>query len=204
MKNFIFPTIKEESFSSTRGNMENKIFYFSTTGKSFWTALTLANELTNCDIIAIKDYDIDKPVHAKRIGFIFPVFRGGLPEIIKYFLSELKIDGTPYIFSIHTYSNNDGITSLQIREKMLSCETPINAVFPLKMKECNSHYAYSNIFDENEISKMLLRTQRKISKAAKIISSEQNYLKNDFPLFANHKRKSTTHYFRAKNKMAIC
>lgn len=184
--------------------MENKIFYFSTTGKSFWAALALANELTNCDIIAIKDYDINKPIRAKKIGFVFPVFRGGLPNIVKHFLSELKIDGTPYIFSIYTYNNNNGITSLQIREKMISCETPINAIFPVKMKECGNHYSYSNIFGKSEISKMLLRTQKKILKAAKIICSEQNYLKNDFALFTKHKYKKAAHYFRVKNKMAIC
>lgn len=183
--------------------MENKIFYFSTTGKSFWAALTLANELTNCDVIAIKDYDTSKPIHAKKIGFIFPVFRGGLPTIVKHFLSELKIDGAPYIFSIHTYNNNDGVTSLQIREKMISYETPINAVFPLKMK-CGSHYSSSNTFSKSEISKMLLRTQKKISKVAKIISSEQNYLKNNFSLFTNRKHKSATHCFRAKNKTPVC
>ena len=183
--------------------MENKIFYFSNTGKSFWAALTLANELTNCDIIAIKDYDTNTPIRAQKIGFIFPVFRGGLPEIVKRFLSELKIDGTPYIFSIHTYNNNDGITSLQIREKMLSFESPINAVFPLKMRENYSHNVYANKFDENAVSKMLLKAQKKLLKAAKIISTEQNYLKNNFILFAKHKRRNAAKSLKAK-KMITC
>lgn len=169
--------------------MDNKIFYFSTTGKSFWTALTLANELTDCDIIAMKDYDTEKPIFAQKIGFVFPVYHGGIPDTVKHFLSEIKIDGNPYLFSIHTYNNNDGITSLQIREKMLSCDTPINAVFPLQMTQRNSHHSYTDIFGEKAILKMLQKTQIKIGKIAKIISSEKNYLKKSFKLFI--KQKST-------------
>lgn len=181
--------------------MENKIFYFSTTGKSFWAALTLANKLTNCDIIAIKDYDTNEPIRAQKIGFIFPVFRGGLPNIIKHFLSELKIDGTPYIFSIYTYSYNEGIASLQIREKMLSCDTPINAVFPLKMKE---YHSYDDIFNENAILKMLLKAEKKLSQAAEIISAEQNHLKNNFTLFSKHKHKNAVKLSLIKKKITIC
>lgn len=167
--------------------MENKIFYFSVTGKSFWTALTLANELTNCDIIAMKDYDIDKPIFAQKIGFVFPVYYGGIPDTVKNFLSKIKIDGNPYLFSIHTYNNNDGITSLQIREKMISCEAPINAVFPLKMTQRNSQHSYTDIFGENAILEMLQKTQTKITKIAKIISQEKDYLKRSFNLFKRHK-----------------
>ena len=72
--------------------MKNEIFYFSATGKSFWTALTLANELTNCDVTAMKDYDTDKPIRARKIGFVFPVYYGGLPDSVKHFLSEIKIE----------------------------------------------------------------------------------------------------------------
>lgn len=180
--------------------MENKIFYFSTTGKSFWAALTLANELTNCDIIAVNDYDTNEPVRAQKIGFIFPVFRGGLPNIIKRFLSELKIDGTPYIFSIYTYNYNEGITSLQIRERMLSCDAPINAVFPLKMKEPRSYVDKS---DKNEISKMLLKAQKKISRAAEIISAEQNHLRDNFSLFPKHKCKNASKASPATKKVTI-
>jgi putative NADPH-quinone reductase len=173
--------------------MDNKIFYFSATGKSFWAALTLANELTNCDIIAMKDYDTDKPIFAQKIGFVFPVYHGGIPDTVKRFLSEIKIDGCPYLFSIHTYNDNDGITSLQIREKMLSCDTPINAVFPLRMQQNNSRRSYTDIFGESAILKMLKKAQTKICKIAQIISCEENYLKNSFKLFRKHKHAIKKH-----------
>ena len=172
--------------------MKNKIFYFSATGKSFWTALTLANELTNCDVTAMKDYDTDKPIRARKIGFVFPVYYGGLPDSVKHFLSEIKIDGTPYLFSVHTYNNNDGITELQIREKMLACDTPINAVFPLKMEQRYSRHSYTNIFGNGAVLKMLQRTQTKIGKIAEIISCEKNHLKKSFRL-SKHKRLAKKH-----------
>ena len=182
--------------------MENKIFYFSVTGKSFWTALTLANELTNCDITAMKDYDTTEPIRAQKIGFVFPVYHGGIPDSVKRFLSEIKIDGTPYLFSVHTYNNNDGITELQIREKMLACDTLMNAVFPLKMTQRYCHSSYIDIFGESAVLKMLQKTQTKIGKIAEIISCEKNHLKRTFRLSTKHKRIAKKQN-RVKEKLII-
>ena len=65
------------------------IFYFSGTGNSAWAARQLAKLTgdTAYDITSLNERpDID---NAKQIGFVFPVYAWGAPEIMAEFAKKL-------------------------------------------------------------------------------------------------------------------
>lgn len=65
------------------------IFYFSGTGNSAWAARQLARLTgdTACDITTLKELpDMDS---AKQLGFVFPVYAWGAPEVMGAFVKKL-------------------------------------------------------------------------------------------------------------------
>ena len=93
------------------------IFYFSATGNSEYVAKKIANEehdrvISIPDAIANKKYEYYLGEHEK-VGFVMPVYFGGLPTIILYFLENLEvlnIQGT-YFYHVLTCGENTGEAS---------------------------------------------------------------------------------------------
>ena len=77
------------------------IFYFSGTGNSAWAARQLAR-LTDdeaYDIISLKEQpNID---HAKQIGFVFPVYAWGAPEVVVEFAKKAAQDPSLHLRRVH-------------------------------------------------------------------------------------------------------
>ena len=65
--------------------MKKIIYYFSATGNSLTTAKLLAEELGNCEIIALaslKNQDEIK-IQADVIGFVFPIYYSDMPCLMR-------------------------------------------------------------------------------------------------------------------------
>lgn len=82
---------------------KNVIFCFSGTGNSLHSAITIAEELRNTDIILMKEstkgYDASK---AECIGFVFPVYYWTMPQFIKEYIQTLSLNSNAYCFAIAT------------------------------------------------------------------------------------------------------
>lgn len=84
------------------------IFYFSGTGNSLYVARKL-QEIDGSELIDIADalnkkrfnYNVKEN---EKIGFIFPVYFYGLPNLVTEFVDKLKIesDKEPFIYSVIT------------------------------------------------------------------------------------------------------
>jgi Formate hydrogenlyase subunit 6/NADH:ubiquinone oxidoreductase 23 kD subunit (chain I) len=111
-------------FVQMQGSMEGLvlIFYFSATGNSEYVAKKIAKKehdrvISIPKAIANKEYVYQLKEHEK-VGFIMPVYFGGLPSIILYFLENLEllnIRGT-YFYHVLTCGENTGEASAQLNK----------------------------------------------------------------------------------------
>ena len=81
------------------------IFYFSGTGNSYATAVQLEKRLNETilnitDCIQKEKYRFS-PVQEETVGFVCPVYYGGLPSIVCDFLEKIEFDNKPeYVFAL--------------------------------------------------------------------------------------------------------
>ncbi|HBT95928.1 MAG TPA: hypothetical protein DEB24_07585 [Coriobacteriia bacterium] len=85
------------------------IYYFSATGNSLAVALELAEKLGAPDPISIPGtFMLDDPYaaarEADRVGFVFPVHRATLPEMVRGFIEMMPKRADCYYFAVSTYT----------------------------------------------------------------------------------------------------
>lgn len=93
--------------------MKTILYCFSATGNSLATAKDISSRLTG-DVqirsIAAGIRQQSKEIDAERVGFIFPVFAWGVPEIVVKFITSLSIPANAYLFAIATCGGTPGGT----------------------------------------------------------------------------------------------
>ncbi|QOR35002.1 EFR1 family ferrodoxin [Clostridium sp. 'deep sea'] len=106
-----------------------KIFYFTATGNSLYVAKTfkanlysIPSELNNSKLT----YQDDK------IGLIFPCYFGGVPRIVKEFLSKAKLT-SDYVFVIITYGSSVMGTYNMLKQLALKNNIDIKYINKVKM-----------------------------------------------------------------------
>lgn len=113
------------------------IFYFSGTGNSAWVARQLA-EGQNEDLLAIageinknKEYTLKE---GEKVGFVFPVYAWGPPEIVLRFIRQLKMGKPEYLFFVCTCGDDTGriaqVFSAAIRQKGWQCVAGYSVTMP--------------------------------------------------------------------------
>lgn len=102
--------------------MKNRIYFFTGTGNSLKVAKDLAASMGNCELIAIcKDADLDIPTGYDRIGFVFPVYFFGLPQLVVDFVHKANLtkESAGYFFAVATPGGFSGKPLTQM-ERLLS------------------------------------------------------------------------------------
>lgn len=95
----------------------NRIYFFTGTGNSLKVAKDIAASLTECEIVAIhKGTDINIPTGYERIGFVFPVYYFGLPDMVADFIRKAKLskENAPYYFAVATPGGFSGKPIVQM------------------------------------------------------------------------------------------
>ena len=108
---------------------ENVIFCYSGTGNCLDMARNIAKKLGDTDIVMMRKYPAVTDVRgAKRVGFIFPCYGGGLPGHVERYIRDIKVSPDAYTFGIAQCAayKGEGLSK-------------INAVIPLKYWAAVSH-----------------------------------------------------------------
>ena len=79
------------------------IYYFSATGNSLKMAMDIASKKKDVEIRKIGMNSVNKYSESKEVGFIFPVYMGAIPDIVREFLHNFTFKKGTYYFSICTY-----------------------------------------------------------------------------------------------------
>ncbi len=85
--------------------MKNRIYFFTGTGNSLWVAKEIANELIECDIVAIKSgMDMVIPKGLERVGFVYPTYGWASPLMVADYFRNAQFprQGDTYFFAVTT------------------------------------------------------------------------------------------------------
>lgn len=91
-------------------NKRITIYHFSATGNSLKVAMDIASNYVEAELIKIKYEALTIHPESEIVGFVFPVYMGGLPDIVQQFLLEFPFRQNIYYFAIGTYYTYKGIT----------------------------------------------------------------------------------------------
>jgi ferredoxin len=88
-----------------------KIYYFSGTGNSLWSAKKIAQLIGSCELynIGVEAQKKEIILEAEAIVLIFPSYAYGLPLIVSRFVKN-AVFNTPYIAAFVTYGSSPGGT----------------------------------------------------------------------------------------------
>ena len=88
---------------------ENVIFCFSGTGNCLDIAKNIAKRMGDTDIIMMRKAPAVTDVSAaKRVGFVFPCYAGGLPGDVEKYAKTIKVKPKAYTFGVCSYAGYIG------------------------------------------------------------------------------------------------
>jgi ferredoxin len=100
-------------------NEKVTIYYFSATGNSLKMAMDIASRFEQSEVLRIGTTIPVSHPESETVGFIFPVYMGGLPKIVSRFLQHFLFKKDMYYFSIGTYFTYTG-NALSVVNKLLT------------------------------------------------------------------------------------
>ena len=151
------------------------IFYFSGTGNSKWVAESLAGLLHDktADILdSISNGEIIEKLSAGIqeegfLGFVFPVYAWGAPEIVIDFVKKLgKPEGNAFTFAIATCGEEAGYT-LKNFSKIIPLKSSYSLVMP------NNYVVGSDLEDEETVLSVLRNAKEEVKRMAEELSAKK-------------------------------
>jgi len=94
------------------------IYYFSATGNSLNAASVIASQSSQSELVKINRKNVTEHPDATIIGFVFPVYMGGIPTIVDSFLKNFPFRQDVYYFSVATYYTYKG-RALSVVDKIV-------------------------------------------------------------------------------------
>lgn len=150
---------------------KNVIFCYSGSGNCLDIAKNIAKRLGDTDIVMMRAEPEVKDVRgAKRVGFVFPCYAGGLPGDVERFVSELRVAPESYTFGVVSYAGYPGVGMAKI-----------NAIVPLDYWAGISHQCSCIWLMPHTLMLPMLdaeRAQERSEKLAAKIADDVLYVKH--------------------------
>lgn len=141
------------------------IFYFSGTGNSAWTARQLAR-LTGDDAYDITTLkELPSLDGSRQIGFVFPVYAWGAPEIMAEFAKKLPKPQV-FTFGLCTCGADAGLAM-----KEFSKLYPLSSSYSLAMP--NNYIIGSDTDDEDKIRQKIAAARGELERMAREIQAQE-------------------------------
>ncbi|MGL5435481.1 MAG: EFR1 family ferrodoxin [Lachnospiraceae bacterium] len=158
--------------------MQHTVYYFTGTGNSLSLAKNIAKECGNVVIQGIApQWEQAKTLMPKGIvGFVFPIYYCGIPQIVRQFMKEVNLSATDYIYVVCTYgtfSGNAGGLS-QSRSLLRDKEKELDAGFYVKMVD-NFVLLTWDVPNDKRQKVNLQKAQQKSKQIADTIIKRQNH-----------------------------
>lgn len=152
------------------------IYYFSATGNSLKAASVIASRYKKSELIKINRQHVTKHPDSTTVGFVFPVYMGGIPDLVYNFLDNFPYQKDRYYFSVATFYTYKGHT-LSVANKILNDKgfrlnygnyipTVGNCLKEYEVKEHKrpSILKQANIITEKIADDIMNKTEKQLSK----------------------------------------
>ena len=143
------------------------VFYFTATGNS----LFVARQFSDNPLSIPQELKKGKQTYeADEIGFVFPDYASGAPVIVQEFLAKNTFKA-PYLFSIITYGNANGIVAEWVRDYAKEKGVNFNYINTILMVD-----NYLPVFDMNEQMKIDKHVDENLAKLLEDVGAQKNYV----------------------------
>ena len=155
------------------------IYYFTATGNSLYIAKMLGNIIPDSKIISIlqSNKKEETSLEADKIGFVFPLYYGGIPRVLEQFIKNLEIKGHPEIFAVATRGSSTGMVKSQINKLMLPKKVQLNYLTYINMP--SNYVRLYDMKEKQENKSIRLNAKDEAIKAAHEIERGINKVEND-------------------------
>lgn len=134
------------------------IFYFTGTGNSYAAALKMQGEgeaiynITDCVHKKLYTYTLEEE---EAVGLVFPVYYGGLPTIISYFLEKLTFKGNApsYLYAVMTCGGMANGADYMLKQKLEVNGYALDALYTVTMPD--NYLLMYNLSSEEENARVL-------------------------------------------------
>lgn len=186
------------------------IYYFSGTGNSYYTAKLLGEKL----FLSVESMDLKNiPKGEQRyVGFVFPVYAFGPPNIVKKFISKLEGVEADYVFVIPTYGGMAGPT-IKITEELLK-KSRMEMKYARKIKFPDNYILSFKVPETSKQMEILDRAHKKINfiskeilKGVGIIEKEKfpvNLIPEQIHFWSSHRFRKMGKNLKADSKCTLC
>jgi ferredoxin len=99
-------------------SMKAKIFYYTGTGNSLWSARKLAEKLGGAALLPMKSANALAASDAETAGFVFPVHMWGIPRPVVEFIAKAALRPDAYLFALAVNAGQVSRTLVQLREML--------------------------------------------------------------------------------------
>lgn len=115
---------------------ENSILYFSGTGNTYDVSSKLA-EKSGFKLLSVSELAQEERVEidCEVIGLAFPIYYGGVPNIISRIIDRIKSAEVKYIFALATYGGMPGNPFKILENKLRTRDLRLGAVFLINMPD---------------------------------------------------------------------
>ena len=150
------------------------IFYFTGTGNSLYAAQKLLEDgerLVNIGAtVKSREFTYELKLN-ERVGFVCPVYFGGLPNIVSWFIRKLELTGsTPaYVYAVLTCGGNAMDADHMIRKALEKKNLFTDAVYQLIMPD--NAFIYYDLPTEEEQDKVLKTSDKEIARIRTSVTS---------------------------------
>ena len=88
--------------------MSKTIYYFTATGNSLQAALDIANGIGDAEVVSIAKTGMAAKCDSDVIGFVFPSYAWGMPNMVHDFISSGTFNPNAYFFTVVTCGSSMG------------------------------------------------------------------------------------------------
>jgi len=156
-----------------------KIFYFSGTGNSLWSAKRIEqiikekNPQENCELInmGVEDQKSEVVIEADAVVFVFPSYAYGLPLIVRRFAKKAEFK-TPYVASLVTYGSSPRGTLGGLRRILQ--KKGIAKLFFARIPAVENYIAIFGVPSQKTIDKRTAMQEKATKEAALAIIERQS------------------------------
>ncbi len=157
--------------------MKTTMYYFSGTGNSLHAAKCLAQELGETTLISIGSVAQQSSitVQTDRVGFVFPLYFWGVPEIVADVIKKMDLGKSTYIFTVITRGGSPGYTINRIEQLLAAKGKTLNVGCHLTMLGnyiLPFYYKFTNLYESPEKQrKQLENADKKLLRIANVIKN---------------------------------
>ena len=154
-------------------DLTTTVYYFSGTGNSLKIARMLSSELEECELIPmVRLWKLERILAPEgSIGFVFPMYSYGLPDLVERFVKKIEFERSDYIFTVVTRGGAQGCALQKIEDLLLEKSRYLNSGYYVDMP--SNYIPFNDVVPKEKQKKIFATAEKKMKKIVMTIKAKR-------------------------------